>query len=79
MNGTVTITLKLFDELRNFQEAANVKNDNLQKAAREIEVFLSFLCTREHIKEFVDEFNKQSSRSRINLEDGRAKIVIRDE
>ena len=32
MNGTVTITLKLFDELRNFQEAANVKNDNLQKA-----------------------------------------------
>lgn len=79
MNGTVTITLKLFDELRNFQEAANVKNDNLQKAAREIEVFLSFLCTREHIKEFVDEFNKQSSRSRINIEEGRAKIVIRDE
>ena len=40
-------------------------------------VFLSFLVTREHIQEYVEEFNKQSSGSRINVEEGRAKIVLR--
>jgi hypothetical protein len=79
MEGTVTIPLSAFDELRNASEIAVQKNENLHRAAREIEVFLSFLCTREHIQEYVDEFNRQSSRSRINLEEGKVKIVIRDE
>lgn len=79
MDGNVTISLKLFDELRNAHTAVEVRNKNLHRAAREIEVFLSFLCTREHIQEFVEEFNKQSSKSRINIEDGKVKIIIRDE
>lgn len=79
MEGTVTIPLSTFDELRNARELADEKNSNLHRAAREIEVFLSFLCTREHIQEYVEEFNRQSSQSRINIEDGRVKIVIRDE
>lgn len=79
MDGTVTIPITLFDQLRGAEEIAQSKNDNLKRAAREIEVFLSFLCTREHIKEYVDEFNRQSTKSRIHLEDGKVKIVIRDE
>jgi hypothetical protein len=79
MEGTVTIPLSVFDELRNASEIAGQKNENLHRAAREIEVFLSFLCTREHIQEYLDEFNRQSSRSRINLDEGKVKIVIRDE
>jgi len=79
MEGTVTIPLSVFDELRNASEIADQKNENLHRAAREIEVFLSFLCTREHIQEYLDEFNRQSSRSRINLDEGKVKIVIRDE
>ena len=79
MDGTVTIAITLFDQLRNSEETAQSKNNNLKRAAREIEVFLSFLCTREHIKEYVDEFNRQSSKSRINIDEGKVKIVIRDE
>lgn len=79
MDGSVTISLKAFDKLRTAQEIANKRNKNLQRAAREIEVFLSFLCTREHIQEFVKEFNTQSAKSRINIEDGKVKIVIKDE
>ena len=79
MDGTVTIPLALFDQLRSANELAQGKNENLQRAAREIEVFLSFLCTREHIQEYVEEFNRQSAKSRINIEDGKVKIVIRDE
>jgi len=79
MEGTVTIPLSEFDKLRGAHQSADERNSNLQRAAREIEVFLSFLCTRETITEYVEEFNKQSSRSRINIEEGKVKIVIRDE
>ena len=79
MDGSVTISLKAFDELRTAYDIADARDKNLKRAAREIEVFLSFLCTREHILEFVEEFNTQSTKSRINIEDGKVKIVIKDE
>jgi len=47
-------------------------------AAKEIEVFLSFLCTREHIQTYVDEFNTQSLRSTIKIVDGKAKVQINE-
>jgi hypothetical protein len=79
MDGTVTIPITLFDQLRTASEVAEEKKLNLHRAAKEIEVFLSFLCTREHIQEYIDEFNRQSSTSRINIEEGKVKIVIRNE
>tara|TARA_R100001224_G_C4024652_1_gene150493 strand:+ start:844 stop:1104 length:261 start_codon:yes stop_codon:yes gene_type:complete len=78
MNGTVTIQLKDFDELRKAQSKADDNLIGLRRAAKELEVFLSFLCTRESIGEYVDEFNRQSRMSRINIEEGRAKIVFKD-
>tara|TARA_Y100000992_G_scaffold301481_1_gene272492 strand:- start:1466 stop:1699 length:234 start_codon:yes stop_codon:yes gene_type:complete len=77
MEGSVTIPIKAFDELRLAKETADEKEQNLHRAARELEVFLSFLVTRDNIQEFLDEFNRQSSTSRINIDDGRAKIVFR--
>jgi len=77
MEGSVTVSLKTFDELRNAKEKADKKSDMLHRAAKELEVFLSFLVTRENIQEYMDEFNRQSSTSRIHLEDGRAKIVFK--
>ena len=77
MNGTVTIPLEEFDKLRKAGDVAEEKDKQLLRAARELEVFLSFLVTREHIQEYVEEFNRQSSGSRINVEEGRAKIVLR--
>ena len=79
MQGSVTISLKDFDTLRGAEEQASQKSDRMRRAAKELEVFLSFLVTREHIQEYVDEFNRQSTSSRINIDDGRAKIVFRDE
>ena len=77
MEGSVTIPIKAFDELRLAKETADEKEQNLHRAARELEVSLSILVTRDNIQEFLDEFNRQSSTSRINIDDGRAKIVFR--
>ena len=75
----MTLSLKSFDELRNAKEETDRKDEMLRRAAKELEVFLSFLVTRENIQEYMDEFNRQSSTCRINLDDGRAKIVFRNE
>ena len=76
MDGTVTIPLKDFDELRNSTKESQELKQKLSRAAKEIEVFLSFLCTRENIQVYVDEFNNQSSRATILIVDGRAKVQI---
>lgn len=78
MNGSVTISIQDFDNLREAQSKADTQSSGLSRAAKELEVFLSFLCTRESIQIYVDEFNKQSRTSRINLAEGRAKIVFKD-
>ena len=79
MNGTVTISLKDFEDLKVNPLEWRTKSLGCTRAAKELEVFLSFMCTREHIQEYLDEFNRQSKTCRITLEDGRAKIVFKDE
>ena len=79
MNGSVTISLKDFDKLRNESSVVEDRKSRIHRAAKELEVFLSFMCTREHIQGYLDEFNRQSQTCRIALEDGRAKIVFKDE
>ena len=78
MDGTVTIPLKDFDELRNSSEETQELRQKLSRAAKEIEVFLSFLCTSENIQIYVDEFNNQSSRATILIVDGKAKVQINE-
>ena len=79
MTGNVTISIKDFDKLRGQFSKAEDRSERVTRAAKELEVFLSFMCTREHIQEYLDEFNRQSQASKIILEDGRAKIVFKDE
>jgi hypothetical protein len=79
MEGSVTVSLKDFDNLRNSSKDAQALKEKLSKAAKEIEVFLSFLITRENIQIYVDEFNNQSSRSKIMIVDGRAKVQINED
>ena len=79
MNGTVTISL---EDFKNLEEVSKVATDLKSKtilAAKELEVFLSFLCTRESITHYIEEFNKQATRSKIILTDGRAKIKFNEE
>tara|TARA_R110002072_G_scaffold129718_1_gene268315 strand:- start:1700 stop:1942 length:243 start_codon:yes stop_codon:yes gene_type:complete len=79
MTGTVTISLKDYKELENAQGNATTMNERTHQAAKELEVFLSFLCTRESITPYIEEFNKQSKRSQIILDGGRAKIKVNEE
>lgn len=78
MNATVTLPLKEFDELREAKSKADNQLTKLNRAAKELEVFISFISTREHIAEYVDEFNRQSQTSRITIDAGRAKIIFKD-
>jgi hypothetical protein len=78
MNGTVTITLKDFEELRASSQEATELKTNLTYAAKELEVFLSYLCTRENITPYINEFNSQNE-TQILIIDGRAKIKFRNQ
>ena len=42
-------------------------------------VFLSFLCTREDISKYIDEFNRQSKTATIVIENDRATIQFKDD
>ena len=78
MNGTVTISLELFDKLRTESEKATKLKEQTIQASKELEVFLSFLVTRENISEYLEEFNRQSFTSQIVISNGRAKIQINE-
>jgi hypothetical protein len=78
MKGTVTISLEDFEQLKETKVKASESLAGVTRAAKELEVFLSFLCTREAISMYVEEFNRQSTTSRINIDEGRAKIVFKD-
>ena len=79
MVGTVTISLADFESLRKQAESGSKVSEDIIKAAKELEVFLSFLVTRENIDEHIEEFNSYSKRCKIRIVEGRAKIQITDE
>jgi len=79
MTGTVTIPLKEFDKLRDSTAIAGKQQERVLQATKELEVFLSFVCTRQNLEPLVEEFNRQSKNSTIQLENGRAKIIFNNE
>ena len=77
VKGSVSISLK---DYHTFIEQAirfKDKEEMLTQATKEMQVFLSFLCTRENIDKYVEEFNKQSKTSRIVIEGSYAKIELK--
>mgnify|MGYP006274803659 FL=1 len=79
MVGTVTISLADFETLKKQAESGSKISEDIIKAAKELEVFLSFLVTRENIDEHIEEFNSYSKRCKIRIVEGRAKIQITDD
>ena len=77
VKGTVSISLDDYHTLLESAEKSLELKGNLDKAIKELQVFLSFLCTRENIERYVEEFNKQSKTSKININNGIAKIELK--
>ena len=73
--GTVTINLDDYLELIEHTQKTNDLKHNTSRAAKELSVFLSFLCTREDISKYIDEFNKQSKTATIVV-DGQSNNTI---
>jgi len=78
MIGNVTISLEAYEELKDGSKSSIELKSKVIKAAKEIEVFLSFLCTRESISEYITEFNSYSKKCKIHLIDGKAKIELNE-
>ena len=79
VKGTVNISLEDYHTLiESATESLKVKG-NLDTAIKELQVFLSFLCTREEVEKYVEEFNRQSKTSKININGGIAKIELKDD
>tara|TARA_R110002012_G_scaffold221177_1_gene392742 strand:+ start:116 stop:376 length:261 start_codon:yes stop_codon:yes gene_type:complete len=79
LNGTVTISLKDYNKLTQAYPKVEQSRISLYEASKEIEVFLSFLCTRETIDDYVGEFNRQSQHAQIIIVDDKAKIKFNEE
>ena len=79
MKGTVTISLEDYEALKSAEKTAKDLIGNNKIAAKELQVFLSFLCTREAIMPFVDEFNRQSTTSKIVIDNNRARIEMKND
>jgi hypothetical protein len=78
LNGTVTISLKDYRKLVEEFPKTEEFRKNLYNASKEIEVFLSFICTRETIEDYVGEYNKQAQHSKIVIVDNKAKIQFNE-
>ena len=76
VKGSVTISIDDFQTMLDTKIKAQEKIENIMLVAKELQVFLSFLCTREDIEKYVDEFNRQSKTSKISIEGGIAKIIL---
>lgn len=77
--GTVTINLEDYLDLVEHSQKTQELRESTSLAAKEMSVFLSFLCTRADISEYIDEFNRQSKTASILIEDNRATIQFKDD
>ena len=79
VNGSVTISIEDFQALLDAKVNAEEIKDATKLAAKELQVFLSYLCGREDISKYIEEFNRQSKTSTIVIQNGRAQIKFNEE
>ena len=78
VKGTVSISLDDYHTLLDSSTKSLELKDNLKLAVKELQVFLSYLCTRENLEGYVEEFNRQSKTTKININGGIAKIETKN-
>ena len=74
MKGTATISIEDLDKLRSAAEEKDKIKSNTLYFMKEVQIFLSFLCTRSNLELYVEEYNKQARSSRIKLVEGKVTI-----
>ncbi len=79
VKGSVTISLEDYHALLEAGTKYIKLKENAALASKELQVFLSFICTRGDIEKYVDEFNRQSKTSKIIFEGSTAKIELKDD
>jgi len=78
VNGSVTISIEDFQALLDAKIKAEEVKDTTKLAAKELQVFLSYLCDKEDISKYIEEFNRQSKTSTIVITSGRAQIKLNE-
>jgi len=78
VNGSVTISIEDFQALLDAKVNAEEIKDATKLAAKELQVFLSYLCDKEDISKYIKEFNRQSKTSTIVITSGRAQIKFNE-
>tara|TARA_R110002020_G_scaffold23468_3_gene78021 strand:+ start:483 stop:731 length:249 start_codon:yes stop_codon:yes gene_type:complete len=79
VNGSVTISIEDFQALLDTKIKTDEVEGKLKIAIKELQVFLSFICSREDISKHIDEFNRQSQTSSIIIDGGKAVIKLNEE
>ena len=79
VNGTVTISLEDYHAFIDSNIIFKEKLENLTVAAKELQVFLSFICNQTDVEQHIDSFNSQSSTSSIEFINGRAQIKFKND
>ena len=78
VNGSVTISIEDFQTLLDVKIKTEELEGKLKIATKELQVFLSFICTRADVSSYIDEFNRQSQTCKIIIEDGKAQIQLNE-
>tara|TARA_R110002074_G_scaffold387422_1_gene569564 strand:+ start:546 stop:788 length:243 start_codon:yes stop_codon:yes gene_type:complete len=79
VKGSVTISIDDFQAFLESAEKSKIIQEKFLIARKELQVFLSFLTSRENIEKYVEEFNRQSKTSKIVFENGEAIITLKDD
>jgi hypothetical protein len=74
MNGTVTISLENYEKLKESMGKTEKMQVDMLATMKELQIFLSFICSRSNIELYVEEYNKQAKSSKIKLVKGRVTI-----
>ena len=78
VKGSVTISIEDYHALIDSNITTRELQDSVKLAAKELQVFLSYLCDKIDISNYIEEFNRQSKTSSIIIKSGRAQIKLNE-
>ena len=74
VTGSVAINLEDYHALLDSAQKTAELRENTELLIKELQVFLSFMASRVEVAPYIQEFNKQSKTSIIEIDGGIAKI-----